>query len=266
MQAERKRSAGFTLLEVLAAVAVLGLVYSVLATAAIQGLRAEGDAGRRLRASLLADQRITDIEAQVALGQTPAIGETESEEDEFVVRTVVEPLDLDVGDTKASKRAKDRLERAVGARPQAGQGEIGKSEIGKSETGKSETGTLLHPAGASKQPLLRRIDLRVAWAEGEAEQSVRRTSFGLDMVAAAPLIEQLVAAAEAENAKIAQQSQKTAEAAEAAAMTSKNGQQSLKSDSSSSKSSSGATRAPTQQRPSSTSMGSDPNGLVGDDQ
>jgi len=261
MQAERKRSAGFTLLEVLAAVAVLGLVYSVLATAAIQGLRAEGDAGRRLRASLLADQRITDIEAQVALGQTPAIGETESEEDEFVVRTVVEPLDLDIGDTKASKRGKDRLERAVGARPKAA-----KSETAKGETGKSETGTLLHPAGASKQPLLRRIDLRVTWAEGDAEQSVRRTSFGLDMVAAAPLIEQLVAAAAAENAKIAQQSEKTAEAAEAAAMAAKKGQQPLKSASSSSASSSGATRAPAQQLPSSTPMGTDPKDLVGEDQ
>jgi len=252
MQAERKRSAGFTLLEVMAAVAVLGLVYSVLATAAIQGLRAEGDAGRRLRASLLADQRITDIEAQVALGQTPPIGETESEEDEFVVRTVVEPLDLDVGDTKASKRAKDRLERAVGARPKAA----------KDETGKSEGGTLLHPSGASKQPLLRRIDLRVTWTEGDAEQSVRRTSFGLDMVAAAPMIEQLVAAAAAENAKIAQQSQQTAEAAAAA----KNGQQPLKSDSSSSASSKGTTRGPAQQLRSSTPTGTDPNGLGGDDE
>jgi prepilin-type N-terminal cleavage/methylation domain-containing protein len=255
MQAERQRSAGFTLLEVLAAVAVLGLVYSVLATAAIQGLRAEGDAGRRLRASLLADQRITDIEAQVALGQTPEIGETEVEEDEFVVRTVVEPLDLDVGDTKASKRAKERLDRAVGARPKAAKG-----ETGKGETGKGEAGTLLHPAGASKQPLLRRIDLRVAWADGEAEQSVRRTSFGLDMVAAAPLIEQLVAAAEAEEAKTAQQSQEKAQAA-----ASKNGRQPLKSDSSSSASSSGATRAPTQQPRSSTPMGTDPNGHGGDD-
>ena len=252
MQAERKRSAGFTLLEVMAAVAVLGLVYSVLATAAIQGLRAEGDAGRRLRASLLADQRITDIEAQVALGQTPEIGETESEEDEFVVRTVVEPLDLDVGDTKASKRAKNRLERVVGARPKAA----------KDETGKGEGGTLLHPAGASKQSLLRRIDLRVTWTEGDAEQSVRRTSFGLDMVAAAPLIEQLVAAAAAENAKIAQQSQKTADGAAAA----KNGQQPLKSDSSSSASSKGATRAPAQQLRSSTPTGTDPNGLGGDDE
>lgn len=246
MQAERQRSAGFTLLEVMAAVAVLGLVYSVLATAAIQGLRAEGDAGRRLRASLLADQRITDIEAQVALGQTPEIGETESEEDEFVVRTVVEPLDLDVGDTKASKRAKDRLERVVGARPKAGQ---------------SETGTLLHPAGASKQSLLRRIDLRVTWTEGDAEQSVRRTSFGLDMVAAAPMIAKLVAAAAAEDAKIAQQSQKTAEATAA-----KNGQQPLKSDASSSTSSKEATRAPAQQLRSSTPTGTDPNGMGGDDQ
>ena len=183
------RSSGFTLLEVLAAVAVLGLVYTVLATAAIEGLRAEGDAGRRIRASLLADERISDIEAQVAMGQTPEIGSAEAEEDEFVVRTEVSPLDPGIAETKASRRAKDRLDRAVGARPKGG---------------KAEAGTLLHPAGASNQPLLRRIDLEVAWNEGDSARSVRRTTYGIDMVAAAPLIEQLVAAAEAEKSEESQ--------------------------------------------------------------
>jgi prepilin-type N-terminal cleavage/methylation domain-containing protein len=187
MRAERSHGA-FTLLEVLAAVAVLGLVYSILATSAIQGLRAEGDAGRRLRASLLADQRISDIEAQIAAGQLPAIGETESEADEFVVRIEVKPLDLQIAETKASKRAKERLDRAVAAKPK----------------GPSDGGSFLAASGASKQSMLRRVDLSVSWADGDSEQSVRRTSFGLDAKAALPLIAKLVAAAETEKGQGAQ--------------------------------------------------------------
>lgn len=181
-----ERHAGFTLLEVLAAVAVLGLVYSVLATAAIEGLRAEGDAARRLRASLLADQRMTEIEEQVAMGQMPDLGTTEAEEDEFIVRTEVKPLDPGIAETKASKRAQERLDRMVGARPAGGM---------------TETGTLLHPTGKTNQPLLRRIDLEVVWTEGTEERRVHRTTYGIDIVAAAPLIEQLVAAAQAEKAQ-----------------------------------------------------------------
>lgn len=241
MQAAEQR-AGFTLLEVLAAVAVLGLVYSVLATSAIQGMRQEGDAGHRLRASLLADQRITEIEAQVALGQTPELGETEDEEEEFLVRTEVRPLDLEVGDTKASKRAKDRLERAVGARPKGGQG---------------EAGTLLHPAGGSKQPLLRRIDLAVVWTDGASEQSVRRTTFGLDAVAAAPLIEQLVAAAAAEKEQAAQQSQQSG--ADAASKSS-----ATKSGTSTGASAGTAGSSSSQRLRSSTLPGTDP-GTTGSD-
>lgn len=192
-RAERRRAAascrrsqatgGFTLIEVLAAVAVLGLVYSMLATAAIQGLRAEGDATRRLRASLLADERITDIEAQVAAGQLPDVGESEQEIDDFLVRTAVSPLSVEIQETKASRRASERLERAVGARP---------------DQPREGAGSFLEPSAASKQPLLRRIDLTVAWGDGDLAQTVRRTAFGLDRTAAAPLIDQLVAAADAE--------------------------------------------------------------------
>jgi len=252
------RRAGFTLLEVLAAVAVLGLVYSVLATAAIQGLRAEGDAGRRFRASLLADQRITEVEAQVAAGQTPEIGETEARAEEFTVRTVVKALDLAIPQTKSSKRAKERLDRTVGARPAAagapaapGQAPAGgataqasassattqpsatgataqapasgastqasakgaatqasakgaKTQTPNGSTSPTEAKSLLHPTTGSKQPMLRRIDLSISWAEGESEQTVQRTTFGIDAVAAAPLIAELVAAAEAQKAQNAQ--------------------------------------------------------------
>jgi len=184
----RRPGAGFTLLEVLAAVAVLGLVYSMLATAAIQGLRAEGDAGRRLRASLLADQRLSEIEAQAALGQAPALGVTEDEEDEFRVELDVQPLELVVVETEAAEKARQRLERAIGAQepdPDAPQG------------------SFLEPVATGAPPPLRRIDLRVSWVEGESEQAVHRTTYALDGEAAAPLIEALVAAAQAAEAEAA---------------------------------------------------------------
>ena len=51
---------GFTLLEVLAAVAILGIWFVVLASVGIQGLRAEGTNERRIRASLLADTILSE--------------------------------------------------------------------------------------------------------------------------------------------------------------------------------------------------------------
>jgi prepilin-type N-terminal cleavage/methylation domain-containing protein len=266
MRPERTRRsarAGFTLLEVLAAVAVLGLVYSVLASAAIQGLRAEGDAGRRLRASLLADQRITEIEAQVAAGQTPEIGQTENQEDDFVIRTEVKPLDLQIGETKAAKRAKDRLDRAIGARPTprpaAAPAAGTAAGPGKGPAGapQGEVGSLLKPSGTSKQPMLRRIELTVTWEDGASEQTVRRTTYGIDATAAAPLIEQLVAAAEAEKAKNLQQTdQKTGQAQSAAA---KKGEQ-AKEGSAAGTTSTGPAVPLQRLRP-----GTDPNDSMGDD-
>lgn len=187
MRREAFRHDGFTLLEVLAAVAVLGLVYTLLGTAATEGLRAEGDARRRLEASLLADRLVTEIEAQVAMGQAPEIGVTENEEGDFLVSIEVKPLDLAIGETKASKRASERLARAVGAAKPT-----------------EEVGSLLVPSGPTKQALLRRADVTVTWADGTTDRSVRRATYALDTVAAAPLIEQLVAAAEKAKAQAKQ--------------------------------------------------------------
>ena len=64
MRRERPRSGrrlqAFTMLEVLAAVSVLAIVYLVLANVAIEGLRAEGESMRRLEASLIADELLSD--------------------------------------------------------------------------------------------------------------------------------------------------------------------------------------------------------------
>ncbi len=89
------RARGFTLLEVLVAVALLGLVVSVLAQSAIQGMSYEGDASRRLRASLLADRELARIEAGLKLGTPPQPGHQESQEaEEFRLSVDVQPLDL----------------------------------------------------------------------------------------------------------------------------------------------------------------------------
>jgi len=85
---------GFTLLEVMAAVLILGIWFTVLAGAAIQGLRAEGEADRRLRAEMIADARMSDLEGAAQLGAIPPIGEDEAAEDDFQVHTRVAALDL----------------------------------------------------------------------------------------------------------------------------------------------------------------------------
>ena len=80
-----KSRAAFTLLEVLAAAAVVGAAFTVLAQINIQGLRAEGTAMRRLEASLLADRVLSDMEAQLMMGVAPQVGRDEREMEGFWV-------------------------------------------------------------------------------------------------------------------------------------------------------------------------------------
>ena len=68
-------SLGFTLIEVLGAVAVLAILYTVLASVAIQALRAEGESRRRMEASLLIGEHMAALEAAIALGGVPDVGE-----------------------------------------------------------------------------------------------------------------------------------------------------------------------------------------------
>ena len=85
----RRAERGLTLLEVLGAVALLGILYSVLAGSAIEGLRSEGESRRRLRASLLADERLAEIELALQGGSAPPLGEESEEQDGFTLVTEV---------------------------------------------------------------------------------------------------------------------------------------------------------------------------------
>ena len=84
----RRYRAAFTLLEVLAAVAILGIWFAVLANTGIRGLRAEGRNLRHIHASLLADQTLAQLEMDIEDGVFPEAGVTELEvgdESEFQV-------------------------------------------------------------------------------------------------------------------------------------------------------------------------------------
>jgi prepilin-type N-terminal cleavage/methylation domain-containing protein len=180
----RRAERGFTLLEVMAAVAVLGLVYTVLGRAGIQGLQHEGEAERRIAASLLADQVLEEIEAGLEAGVVPRLGEEEREVGEFAVAITVQPYDLLLPEPE---------ETAPGATGERGPRRPGQSlRDEEADLGPS----LLVGARGDPSPL-RRIDVRVIWVEGFGERSVERTSFGLDAQAAQESLAALDAAAEA---------------------------------------------------------------------
>ena len=159
---ERLPRAGFTLLEVMAAVVILGLVYVVLARGAMQGLQTEGDASRRLRASLLADRILNGMELSLAQGSAPTLGQTETIEEEFTVVTEVNPFDIAT-----------LLEGAA-------------LQGGEPVSSASELELLKPPRGGT--PMVLSITVWVAWTEGISEQQVTRDSFAFDLDAATPLL------------------------------------------------------------------------------
>ena len=90
----RNRDRGFTLLEVLAAVSLLIVIYIPLVRAAIDGLRSEGESRRRMEASLIADRELSTIETGIASGSFPEVGETTREDREFRIVTSINPFEL----------------------------------------------------------------------------------------------------------------------------------------------------------------------------
>lgn len=170
----RARARGFTLLEVLAAVAVFGIVYTLLAQVAMQGLAAEGDATRRLQASLLADRALGELEAQLAAGTPIPPGLTELEEGDFLIETEVGPFDL-------ASLLPAEVPRYL-ERPGSGGG------------GRTFAVLAAPPRGLA--PLLA-VQVRVRWVEGAFEQQVSRTTFATDAQALAPFLEAVGAADQA---------------------------------------------------------------------
>ena len=152
---KKRTESAFTLLEVLAAVAILGIWFAVLANVAIQGLRAEGENERRIRASLLADRYLTAIELGFDAGELPSETTEKFEEDEFTISVEARPFtDLEL-----------ELELAEGSGP---------DEANTDRWGIFEGD--LAPLAAN----LYSIRVTVRWIEGAAEKTVLRTTYFWD--------------------------------------------------------------------------------------
>ncbi len=158
-RASATRAGAFTLFEVLAAVALLGILFTTLAGVASTWLRAEGEARRRFEASLKADVRLGELEAEVAAGRVPAPGEGEARDDPYRITTRVEPL-----------RPPVELLEVPGQAPAPA------------------APTLFPGQGSTFSPPLRLIEVRVSWDEGAEERHVERTTLAFDLAAAAPAL------------------------------------------------------------------------------
>jgi prepilin-type N-terminal cleavage/methylation domain-containing protein len=164
----RISNGGFTLIEVLGAVAILAILYTTLATVAIRGLRSEGESRRMLEASLLADWELSEFELELQTGAAPEIGLTNSEEEDgFTVTWEVTPFQTAIFKS-ASEREQDRKASNPAGQP---------APIPAGPTG---------TANAGAEPFLR-VELRVSWFEAGNERSVTRTIFAVDEDAAARL-------------------------------------------------------------------------------
>lgn len=184
MRAAERRD-GFTLLEVLAAFALLAIAYTTLGGAGAESLQKEGEAARRLHASLLADRVLDGLELAFDQGGGPELGEEEREEGPYTVVTRVSPWEPVIAE-RERPLALERGERRA-RRP---------GESIREDEGASLGPSLIHGERGEPGPL-RRVDVIVTWDEGWSVGRVARTTFGLDGQAAAVTLDALGAAAEA---------------------------------------------------------------------
>jgi type II secretion system protein I len=102
-----RRRAGFTLIEVLVAVFVFATVVGALVSLVATNLARLGDARRELHATLLAEERMRELEAGAADGTLPDLGTSEESfaepDDELAWQLVVEPLSLPLPPERADQ-------------------------------------------------------------------------------------------------------------------------------------------------------------------
>ena len=151
---------GFTLFEVLGAIALLAIVYSTLATVAIRGVRSESESRRTLEASLRADSELAEFELQIDGGGVPELGTRESDEGEdgMIVTWEVTPFTPQFADVSPADLFAEESEVSGGAR---------------------ELEELFESPDASAPPFLQ-ILLTVSWQEGGNRRSVTRTAYMVD--------------------------------------------------------------------------------------
>jgi prepilin-type N-terminal cleavage/methylation domain-containing protein len=174
------RRAGFTLLEVMVAVAVLGVLTVTLVRLSAEGALLEGESRRRLEASLLADRVLLELESAWKGGAPLEAGRQEGMQEGFRVVVDVAPFEAEafglaslLEDAPAPQGRRDAPPLTSG--PPA----------------------LLVPSGRRQAPVSV-VSVTVAWPQGAQEQAVTRTTFAFDRQAAAVLLEPLAEAGGAE--------------------------------------------------------------------
>ena len=150
---KRSRTRGFTLIEVMGAVLVLGLLFTWLASVAMIGLRSEGTDRRRADAELLADLELTTIEASVTAGLMPKDGRSERDEEPF--RVLLEVAPTDVLSLLPAPLAKDIAQKSDPRAPSVLHDERGESRV-------------------------RRVSVIVEWDEAGEPAQVERTTYAYD--------------------------------------------------------------------------------------
>lgn len=160
---KKRAERALTLLEVMAAVAILGLVYAYLSKAASQGILTTGESRWRLEASLLADQELADIERETRAGTPLDAGEQDREVDDFTVVRRIEIWSLP---------------------PEL---------LPEPDTDTDAEGTSLLAGSATAPGILRRIQVVVRWFDGVHDQSIERVTFDYD-VSSSPALLQLAPA------------------------------------------------------------------------
>jgi len=162
----RNSDAGFTLFEVLGAVAILAIVYTTLSGVAMNWLRSEGESRRMLEASLVADLLISEFEMDLDTGVAPELGVTQFEDENGLLLTwEVTPFQ-----TKIFKTAQEQEQERNAQNPTAQPVPIPPAQAAATD---------------EIAPPFLQVELRVAWFEAGVERAVTRTLFAVDEDAAA---------------------------------------------------------------------------------
>jgi prepilin-type N-terminal cleavage/methylation domain-containing protein len=167
--AGRRREAGFSLLEVLGAIAILGIWFAIISEIAMLGLRNEGRSHRAMLASLVADEVLAEMEIAMLSGQWPEVSSDEQERDGYTIRTNVQPYELELPEPETTRSSRRRDGKGGGPFQRLG---------GNSANAES--------------PLLS-VKIEVLWFEGNGEDSVTRETFAVDLSQAAQALAGLAA-------------------------------------------------------------------------
>src|SRR5262249_47673714 len=153
---------------------LLGILYTVLARSGIEGVRSEGESRRRLEASLVADDRLAEIELAFSEDSAPPVGRTEETIDGFHVVTEVRGFERPP--PKADPRAR-------GGRPDSLAARRARNRR------RTDAPSLFAPQGQRVDSPLRTVEIAVQWNDGIFPREVRRTTYGLDQTLVEAVLE-----------------------------------------------------------------------------